>query len=485
MKYQKPLTEILTMKHEKKMTRRGLLQGLGVAGTGAILASAGTAATSAENNAPLPADTAKPPMSSSAAGSDARKAIFQKVEQTPLIDTHEHLCPEKNRLGGNDWLMMTSHYLNGDFGAAGMPGEMIGKLYKNDLDLQAKWKMLEPYWPAVKYTGYGQAVRISVRKLYDIDEISGKTMDDIQSRYTAMLKPGFYRHILRDVSNIESCQINSMGEPFLISPDPDLLMYDLNIWKMHAGPNIEQYSTPAQIKVTSLSDWHRVMDWWFEKYGKLAVAAKSQGAWSGQLDYPRRSAEEAAPIFAKKLAEQKLTDEESKNLEGHLFWYAVEKATAINLPVKIHTGYTNGDNWQEREHFHWAAVMCQASSATRFVFMHICYPYYENMVMIPKVYPNAYVDMCWSWIVNPMAAKDFLKKYLVTAPANKIFTFGGDYWPIEPVVGHAALARRGIALALSELTEEGWISLDEAMRLADMIMHKNARQFFHLKERNG
>jgi uncharacterized protein len=464
------------MKTEKKISRRGLLHGLGAAGTGAILASAG-------NAAPSPARDSNPPISPHAAGSSARKDIFQKVEQTPLIDTHEHLCPEKDRLGGNDWLMMTSHYLNGDFSAAGMPGELLGKLYKNDLDVQAKWKILEPYWPAVKYTGYGQAVRIAVRKLYGIDDISTKTIDDIQSRYAAMVKPGFYRHILRDVANIESCQINSMGEPFLISPEPDLLMYDLNIWKMHAGPNIEQYSTPAQIKVTCLSDWHRVMDWWFEKYGKQAVAAKSQGAWSGQLDYPRRTAEEAAPIFSKKLDGQKLTEEDSKNLEGHLFWYAVDKATALDLPVKIHTGFTCGDNWQEREHFHWAAVMCQNSPATKFVFMHICYPYYENMVMIPKVYQNAHVDMCWSWIVNPMAAKDFLKKYLVTAPANKIFTFGGDYWPIEPVVGHADLARRGIALALSELVEEGWISTDEAMTLADRIMHENARRVFRLKQR--
>ncbi|MFB3905793.1 MAG: hypothetical protein ACE15E_20280 [Acidobacteriota bacterium] len=35
---------------------------------------------------------------------------------------------------------------------------------------------------------------------------------------------------------------------------------------------------------------------------------------------------------------------------------------------------------------------------------------------------------------------NFLKQYLVTAPANKVLTFGGDYFSVEPVVGHAALA---------------------------------------------
>ena len=91
--------------------------------------------------------------------------------------------------------------------------------------------------------------------------------------------------------------------------------------------------------------------------------------------------------------------------------------------------------------------------------------------------------MCWSWIINPIAAKDFLKKYLVTAPANKILTFGGDYIPVEPVLGHAVVARRGIALALSELVEEGWLNLNRADELADMIMHKNARSIFSLPEK--
>ncbi len=48
--------------------------------------------------------------------------------------------------------------------------------------------------------------------------------------------------------------------------------------------------------------------------------------------------------------------------------------------------------------------------------------------------------MCWAWIVSPIASVNFLKQYLVTAPANKVLTFGGDYFSVEPVVGHAALA---------------------------------------------
>ena len=50
-------------------------------------------------------------------------------------------------------------------------------------------------------------------------------------------------------------------------------------------------------------------------------------------------------------------------------------------------------------------------------------------------------------------------------------------------MGHAVIARNGIALALSELVEEGWLSLNNALELVDLIMHGNARRIFNLAEK--
>ena len=123
------------------------------------------------------------------------------------------------------------------------------------------------------------------------------------------------------------------------------------------------------------------------------------------------------------------------------------------------------------------------SRDTRFVFMHINYPFYEDLIAAGETLHERYVDMCWSWIISPVASVNFLKQYLVTAPANKVLTFGGDYVAVEPVVGHVALARQGIALALSKLVEEGWLTLDSAVTLVESIMRGNARDLFHLEEK--
>jgi predicted TIM-barrel fold metal-dependent hydrolase len=422
-------------------------------------------------------------------------AILDKVFDTAFVDTHEHLVEEKERLAwvsgpraqADDWSLLLSHYLDSDLLVAGMPREAYDLFFSPKIDPADKWRHLEPYWPAVKNTGYGQAVRIALRRLYDVDELSAASAAGVQAGYERVRRPGFYRHILCDLAKIESCQVNCLSRPFSESDMPALLMQDLSIVGMFAGPDLQGLAKPTGVEVHSLADWHHVIDWWFEKYGKVAVAVKSQNAYGRDIDYEQVPAEKVEAVFKKRLANDSLTAQQGKDLEDHLFWYAVHQATEHKLPVKLHTGYYAGQNTMPLgrliHNAGSATDLCRRAPETRFVFMHICYPYYEELLAVAKQYTNAYIDMCWSWIINPVAAKDFLKKYLVTAPANKILTFGGDYIPVEPVLGHATIARRGIALALSELVDEGWVRLPDALGLVDLIMHGNARRIFNLPEK--
>lgn len=69
-------------------------------------------------------------------------------------------------------------------------------------------------------------------------------------------------------------------------------------------------------------------------------------------------------------------------------------------------------------------------------------------------------------------------KFLLGAPGGKLLTFGGDYHIVEPVVGHAAMARQGLTQALSELVAEGWLATDHAVALVEPLMRGNAIGLF-------
>lgn len=474
------------MKRKPSLSRRAVIKGVGA--LGAVAAAQPWHVEAAE-----PAGAAAP---GPAASGEVRREISRRVFQAPLIDTHEHLIEEKDRLAGpkpprvpcDDWALLFSHYLNSDLLTAGMPRAAMDKFLSPGVDPGAKWNLLAPYWPAVKNTGYAQAVRWSIRELYGVDELSAHTVAAVQAGYERVRRPGFYQRILQDLGRIESCQVNSLtGQPFLESDMPTLLMQDISIVGMFAGPNLDQYARPAGMQVKDLADWHKVIQWWFGRYGQFAVAAKSQHAYSRDIDYARVPAEQAAPVFRKVLEKEPISSEERKQLEDHLFWYAVDQATAHDLPVKLHTGYYAGANSMPlarlQRNAGSATELCRQAPDTQFVFMHLCYPFYEELLAAAKQWSNAHVDMCWAWIINPLAAKDYLKKHLVTAPANKLLPFGGDYIPVEPVLGHALMARRGLAQALSELVEESWLTLADAIELIDPILHGNARQIFRLAQK--
>jgi len=481
------------MNQDSPVTRRSVLKGLGATGALAALGPTSEAAEPAGPASEAPASESAP---RPRASGNVRAILAEQVKATPFIDTHEHLIEESDRLQGtahprvpcDDFAILFSHYLDSDLATAGMPAADLKRFQSPGVEAPEKWKLLAPWWPAVKHTGYGRAVHLAIQRLYGVDELSADTVVEVQRGYEALRKPGFYEHVLRRVGRIESCQVNCLtGEPFKESGLPTLLMQDLSIVGMFAGPDRKTYGTPTGIRVSSLGDWHRVIQWWFAKYARYAVAVKSQHAYSRDIDYARVPAEQAAPVFDRVLAGERVSAEERKQLEDHLFWQAVDEAAKAGLPVKLHTGYYAGHDSMPLERLLHnagsATDLCRRAPQATFVFMHICYPYYEEMLAAVKQHSNACVDMCWAWIINPVASKDFLKKYLMTAPVNKILTFGGDYIPVEPVVGHAALARRGIALALAELVEEGWLSLAEAQALVDPIMHGNARRIFRLEEK--
>ena len=161
------------------------------------------------------------------------------------MDTHEHLIEEKERLKGpshprvpcDDWALLFSHYLNSDLLAAGMPGKDCDQFLSPKVDPLDKWKFLAPYWASVRNTGYAQAVRIAMQQLYQVDDLSAETVARVQAGYEQTRRAGFYKYILRDRANIESCQVNCLtGEPFKQSDMPTLLMQDISIVGMFAGP---------------------------------------------------------------------------------------------------------------------------------------------------------------------------------------------------------------------------------------------------------
>ncbi len=426
--------------------------------------------------------------------SDLADQLQQKIDETAFIDTHEHLLEEEERIQGlgpnipaNDWSFLFSHFASSDLISSGMPFKQVQRFLSTEVDPLEKWLLIEDYWPRIRFTGYGRSIKLTLKHLYGIESLSKETVPALQEAYLTLIRPGYYKHVLQNVAHIESCQVNSITQPFCYSSQPTLLLQDLDITGMHNGPIFEDYAIQAGIEVHTLKDWHGVINWWFNTYAPYAIAVKSHAAYNRNLNYESIPPEVASPLFKKKRGGIPLTAHERKQLEDHLFWYCVHRATEWDLPVKLHTGYHAGQNAMPLERVQQnpadLSALCRRSPGTKFVFLHIAYPYHDAMIALAKQYTNAYLEMSWAWILNPIACVNFLKQFLVTAPLNKVLTFGGDYIPIEPVVGHAFMARKGIANVLLDLVNEGWFSHQEVFELIEPLMRGNAYKLFRIKDK--
>ncbi|MDA0577795.1 MAG: amidohydrolase family protein [Verrucomicrobia bacterium] len=285
-------------------------------------------------------------------------------------------------------------------------------------------------------------------------------------------------------ARLHHCQLNSLeAQVFQETQYPELFCQDLSAVPLATNPRIEQVSAITGLSIHSLEDWHGAIDWCFAAYGPRAIAIKDQRAYARWIDYADVTASAVAALFARLVRDgESLTAAENKAVQDHLFHYCVRKAAAHNLPVKLHTGYYAGHGSMPLDRVRRNAAdmsdLLRLHPQTPFVITHITYPYQDEAIALAKQYTNAYVHLCWAWIINPTASVRFVKEFLMAAPASKLLTFGGDFMPVELVPGHAAIAGQGLVQALTELVTEGWLPECDVSVLVEQLRFRNALALF-------
>ena len=84
--------------------------------------------------------------------------LYDAISQFEIIDAHEHLAPEADRLAKQvDVFTLFSHYTGPDFVLAGMARADYDALFDRTRPLEERWRSLAPYWERVRYNSYARA----------------------------------------------------------------------------------------------------------------------------------------------------------------------------------------------------------------------------------------------------------------------------------------------------------------------------------------
>lgn len=411
--------------------------------------------------------------------------IEEKINQIPVIDTHEHIPPKKETTDADvSYLfeIFRENSVNYNFSPLGMPEDAwdIG-----EFDLRKAWERIKPYMGNVMSSSFFRMFLSACRNLFDMDLTkidSFKKWKELSERIAeSNRRDDWYDFVIGKKAKVETAIIMEREveeDYFRSAPILDEFLAGFN------GSTLASLEKKHGGDVGTWEDYLELLKNVFENLPDNTVAIKSNLAYRRSLKYENPSEVNAKKVFPPKNSswEKSISAERIKDFQDFMLGEIVKNATKSNLPVQIHTGsiaYLWGDP-ADTNPLHLTELFKKYKGA-KFAVLHGGYPYSDELGMLARFWPNVYIDLAWMPIGPPgyTAAKRILSKWIDTVPWNKLM-WGGDTGRVEELYGAALTGRRMISEVLADKVGDGIMDEETAIELGEKILRKNALEFYDL-----
>ena len=219
-----------------------------------------------------------------------------------------------------------------------------------------------------------------------------------------------------------------------------------------------------------------------------AIAVKFEAAYLRSLRFEDPPQRQARRIYERYRHSSDVPEDEYRDMQDYLFRYLLREATKLALPVHIHTGTGVGNTFEfSRAHpFLLENILSDEQyRKTIFVLLHGGYPFTREVMLLAGK-PNVYIEPSeMTFTLYPQDLARIFTEWLTFYPEKVLFGTGAVIF--SDVVGAeetywiaAETGRQALALALSEMVQEGRCDETEALRLARLVLHDNAAKLYGL-----
>lgn len=426
--------------------------------------------------------------------------IRKHIDSIRLIDTHEHLPPESERV--NKVVDVLSqfylHYASSDLISAGMSPEDLVYIKDTKIPLDYRWAIFESWWEKIRNTGYSRCMEIAARDLYGVDGINSETYKQLSRKMMERNKEGLYKWVLHEKAGIDVCVLDTLREDYDV--DSDLFVPVLRVSE-YASPrnkkDLEVLGKQFGNPIHNLGDYINLVKGRFDALEGMVVAVKIALAYDRSIFFEKRTFNEAEEslnkIFKTKgfswspiegteyneLVQDGPGREELLPLQDYLVHLSIQEASRRGLPIQIHTGLHEGNkNIISNSNPELLVNLFLEYGEAKFDIFHGSWPYSSQLSALAKNFQNVYIDMCWMHIISPSRAMSALDEWLDEVPVNKIMGFGGDFLCVEGSYGHSVMARDNVARVLAKKVNDGVYVMDEAKKYANWILRDNPKRLF-------
>ena len=417
---------------------------------------------------------------------------------TPLVDCHDHAT----KLGPkytDPIQVVVGEYLLTDLASA-TADSVYAQLLDGGTPWEERWPILEQAWARTCHTGYAQTTRRVLKHFYDEDELTLDALHRIDVRLMDLSDPETYDAVLDETGIVVRLEDvwpdvgQVLDGSYQLTPRGRLVIPLPSYHRVDCYVGIQEQLSPLGRTISTLDEYLagcREIFEGFKAYG--AVAFKDQSAYFRALDYGNPTRAEAERVF-NSLMEDPMRKagypHELKPLDDYLFHAFLRMAAEMDLPVQLHTGHLAGLYGDIRNaNAVQLANLFLLHRDVRFDLFHANWPYAAEALYLTKNFPNVALDFCWANVIDPIYCQDLFRQSISSVPHGKLHAFGADmgghgYAPgggyVDYAWAQAEISRENVAIALADLVEADYLSLDEAQIVARAWLFDNPNRFYRL-----
>jgi len=388
------------------------------------------------------------------------------IENQPVINTHcHHRKPDEFQDFNLDRLIENSYvcWCNAEPGTTRDQRHIFLKKVRNRSYFIWLQRSLQEL--------YGFEEQLTADNWDEWSEVIQTAYRDADYHISVLKKPCGYKKIILD-AYWDPGSDNGLSDLFVPTYRINMYLYGYSRESEdHNGNNPQRLYNRYIGDIDSYTSFMKEMV--LKKRAAGCVALKSALAYDRGIDFHEVEKSKAQKVFETGVSEQ--SGEDIRNFQDYIFFELCRIAGDTKIPFQCHTGLGEIDRtnaMQMRE-----AIV--KNSDTTFVLFHGSYPWLDDLCALIHRYQNVYADLCWLPIISPSAAKRLFHEILEVGNADRI-VWGCDTWTSEESYGALLAFRSVLAETLAEKVESGYFDIDEAHRMAENIMFRNACALYGL-----
>jgi predicted TIM-barrel fold metal-dependent hydrolase len=415
--------------------------------------------------------------------SSLRDELIQLMAATPTVDCHSHTNSRTAYYEQGPYDLFTlGSYFDREIGA--LSGQFPGPYYDRDAPAEERWQHLKIITGHAFNESYWRHNLVTYRELFGFQgpELNDGNWRGLNNRIREQTAdPQWYHEVTANRANVRT-QVKNI--PWFQDWDPQyftaILRMEQALELYRPGPR-RQLEERVDREIRSLRDLREVLAALVAEFrGGGAVGIKLAHAYRRTLDSQPVAEVTAATILDRALRGEVLPWADAKRLEDYVIFHMAGLCTDLDLIFDIHTGVQGNGCWIPDSNPLLLLNLIQAFPRTRFNLYHGGYPWSREIGMMGKHCNNVWLNMAWMYVIGMEVSRQSLSEWLDLAPGYRILGFGSDVMFPEFVYGHLVMARSCIADVLATKVERDFLSEEAARRLAVMLVHDNAAEFYGL-----